>query len=179
VRRLRRILLNTATAASLLLCVATGVLWVRSYWRTEMFLSSGDDPAGTWSGFTGVGWSRGELFFQRIHLPPGYQDNSMDRLRRYGHLFYSFEVQPSGTELTAGLKPIQFESWQLQGAQTPCRRLAVKMWLPFACFAILPAARGARRVLRRRRAAPGVCVACGYDLRATPDRCPECGRASG
>jgi hypothetical protein len=63
-------------------------------------------------------------------------------------------------------------------------RLDVTLWTAryshlapamFALPAISLATSAARRLRRRNRRTAGRCLECNYDLRATPDRCPECG----
>jgi len=54
----------------------------------------------------------------------------------------------------------------------------VPHWMPAALTAGAPALAMYRWTRSRRRAAAGRCPSCGYDLRATPERCAECGAAA-
>jgi hypothetical protein len=62
----------------------------------------------------------------------------------------------------------------LMTAPKTVRAVRVPLWFPTLVFALLPLAR-ARARYRPRRDQRSRCLTCGYDLRATPDRCPECG----
>ena len=55
--------------------------------------------------------------------------------------------------------------------------VAPSHWLAAMIFGIPPVAWlvASRRRRKRDRSALGLCPACGYDLRATPGQCPECG----
>jgi hypothetical protein len=54
--------------------------------------------------------------------------------------------------------------------------VAIPFWFITLSTAILPAWRVIDWIRLRRRMLSGRCRACGYDLRATPERCPECGK---
>ena len=55
---------------------------------------------------------------------------------------------------------------------------AIPYWFAAAAFSLMPAValhRATRNLRQRRLARIGLRPSCGYDLRATPGRCPECG----
>jgi hypothetical protein len=55
------------------------------------------------------------------------------------------------------------------------RWVSIPLWSIAWAGAMGPAIALRRILLRRRRRRRGECLACGYDLRASPGRCPECG----
>jgi hypothetical protein len=60
---------------------------------------------------------------------------------------------------------------------SPWSVFPVRGWIsPPVAFLIVAYDR--RRIRRESREEAGACLNCGYDLRATPERCPECGRAA-
>jgi len=73
-----------------------------------------------------------------------------------------------------------FRDWLVDGGLGPARYMSVEMvlvpyWLLLAVGALPLPVFGVTFVARRRRRRAGLCAQCGYDLRASPGRCPECG----
>jgi hypothetical protein len=78
-----------------------------------------------------------------------------------------------------GLKVFDFAGLSLRRSGSPLntRLITVPFWL-FAAITAIPPLLALRRKLHERRCWHlARCPSCGYDLRATPNRCPECGRA--
>ena len=59
-------------------------------------------------------------------------------------------------------------------ARTRIVSITIPHWIVFLCSGIV-VVWCVRRYRRARALGPTQCTACGYDLRATPNRCPECG----
>jgi hypothetical protein len=107
-----------------------------------------------------------------IHIPqaPGIvHSSSRGHYRPYFKLDAPANGGWSKFSLTStGDFKIQHHSETSFQAVIPYWWLVILTSLP-AAFITVP---GLRRFYRRKR---GRCSRCGYDLRATPDRCPECG----
>jgi hypothetical protein len=200
VKRFLRILFNAATALSLLLCLATVALWLRT--RNDHSIA----PSFTVHRVLDRTWSEaaiqnGNLYLLRIEGFTISENASSDEfpitiklggfsaktwssllpevwLKVYGNAVQTthfFGEVDQGEIAPPAFSPLDLpkrEVWPTYYL------LTLRIWLVATFFGLLPGLQMIAWIVRklsRRRLRFGCCPVCGYDLRATPDRCPECG----
>lgn len=182
---MRRRQLNLLTVLSLLLFVATAALWVRSLWvyDTAQWFVGQDGSVVTLAAFEAHDGAVG-LWATSITLPPGATVTENHGL---GELFVpGWRAENLPDALPAQWKENLLPEWTHQAGTlgghgaipVEAWGLLVPYWLPALISLLLPAFSLAAAVRRRRRRRRGCCARCGYDLRGSPDRCPECGTIS-
>jgi hypothetical protein len=177
---LRR-LFTILSALSLLLCVATAVLWVRSLRRVDQVACVGaseDAYIRTVSAWTLNGklvvTNRKEVLVGE-DLPASFTVAAESRvLSPDGAGLIEQSLEMTGFHFAGfGWHPVDEEAhYRLAGFKETGGDVTVPFWFLAAAFAVAPLCWLRRRQARRVR---GGCLKCGYDLRATPSRCPECG----
>lgn len=182
---MKRRLFDTAAGVSLLMCIATAVLWAHSY-RANDFVSlahasaeRGSDPNGNPAWHCSQWDVSGEANRGRLvvsyDLAEEWLNSGQSQVPRGFRLSYAADRRQA--HYFAGHP--WFEWSNTFDGSVAGGEIAMTFPLPalFLLTALLPAA-ALRRRLRTRRWREPRCLVCGYDLRATPDRCPECGTAS-
>jgi hypothetical protein len=175
---MRKLLSILLTALSALFCVVACSAWLLSYHYSVG--AYGTRGAHHYEGMLNRGqvtlirfsrWDRpfnSQIVYGDPYPPPGPGDNpfgigwNADTHKRF-----------AGFEWAAGSywPPM---AWQFRRRPT-FQRCGIPCWFIVVISAPLPAACIMRLLRRRRRIRRGLCLRCGYNLRATPDRCPECG----
>ena len=173
-KRLRRITFNALTALSLVLCLATAGVWVRSHWIVDSLQwYRGDHYTRVWHSNPAAIANRGTLtvgvvgtsnpshaflWQQRIAFKPDAEDAPDERI--WCGFGYSRE---------------RLSNWRGHG-QYSMTFVSLPFWFATLLTAAAPAA-WLRGKYKRGQfpKGEGMCSRCSYDLRATPNRCPECG----
>jgi hypothetical protein len=162
-KRFRRWLFNWVTVVSSLLCVGSVGLWVRSYFVADI-IGFGNPVANSGIRVRAAYSIKGVVVVYelspRLDSSGFFWSHTSASLMRAQHGYWPFYLSTSRPSASMHLY-VRFS-----------------YWLSTAVAGILPLLR-IRQILqtnrRLRRTKQGYCASCGYDLRATPDRCPECG----
>jgi hypothetical protein len=180
-KRFGRWLFYAAAALSLLLCIGSAIAWARSY--NVLYAWSRQQEHRDYTGDLEIWLDQGRLVILIGIVPQADRGQAYKPPQAHWRLYrepYWFAFRRNNTSAQFGWR---FWNYDHSRRQAPPGFGPAGYWsaginlaLVAGVFAILPAIvriRFLRKKYFQRR--PGICRKCGYDLRATPDRCPECG----
>lgn len=160
---------------SLFVGVSATALWVRSYFVAETLLVE----SGHFLDAVVLGSEKGlvetytTVWFVIVHMAD-YDDDGEQR--QFSTLEVSYHTRPAffgRPRRLANLAHFSFDRQPRYGPGVPAVQVCFPHWTLLALA--MPGIAVAVTRSRRRRRQHGQCLQCGYDLRATPERCPECG----
>lgn len=173
-------------AMSLVVCVATAALWARSLWFYDFVEPAialpSRWPARVYSVTVESSHGRLRLTGTVYQDSPDDPDADSRTDKPRWRCFRSSERQPLELELDHDHGDgYERESMHYPYGAFEWTATIIPHWHVVLWMAVLPGLWVTGTVsgwvaARRRRSRDGsVCAVCGYDLRATPNRCPECG----
>jgi hypothetical protein len=182
VYRLCRYLMPLARASAMVLAATSAALWIGSYRRVyEVRRESAvfRPIAEAHARYLYAGSWRGQIYLVHVKLDyrsswddPSYPDTSLSWAFGGDEPVRVLAGDPLPRPPRGRVGGFDFHA-RRNWAGYPYQVVVVPHWfvvLSCVLFFVL-----ARRSRRGTTGAGVRCVTCGYDLRATPDRCPECG----
>ncbi len=182
-KRIGRVIFNSFTMLSLLLGVGICVLWARSYWQCDQLRwVDRPDTDGNIKGLR-CGLVKGEFFFC-LDSDGAFATPKDRRKWLLNHPSSNVMECYSRQILSRNDPPPHYWQWKgffvrwgnVDSSDVDQTRHAAvfPLWMPVAATFCLPLI-WLLRTLAENKLRPGRCWKCGYDLRASPQRCPECG----
>ncbi|MDB5171386.1 MAG: hypothetical protein JWN51_159 [Phycisphaerales bacterium] len=171
-RRMSRRLFTAIAAISFLICIATMLLWIRSYWRWDTLSQTTPDAAGRLR-LISIESVNGRLVIGVAHN----SSRNLPNWTRDGRFLHTQDASTVTFYRTTLRQWIGFDFNRFTSRRSGASEwhLTIPSWFIALLTAGAPAVWLMPLVRRKNRRRPGFCPSCGYDLRASPDRCPECG----
>jgi hypothetical protein len=189
VKRICRWVFNGLAAISLLLCITTASIAMRSIWRSDTFIASRfrqwelNTDCGIFSIRISTEYQANPAKAQNSGFPSEHTGPAIPFSSNWQFQFITMPafLPVRMIHILLGFGREQPWSFFLDGRTRCVENQGFKFpaWILVVAATILPALwtfTFLRNLRSHRWSAGGRCTRCGYDLRVTPDRCPECGK---